>query len=875
MEDYQLQSRWSEVDSAAQAHKNGFYIPRSEQTPKLEDMTQAVGIDNNGKLWVRPGSGGGGGDSPVLSVNNQVGDVMLRAEDIPADISGSGWQANNVQDALERINEQSSSAGVTSVNGKVGDVSLNAEDIPAQNSGLGYQDVQGGLTKLELKVNEISSNLVSSVNGKTGIVNLTAEDVDAAPESHIDKHASSTDYGHVMVVDSIASGAGPGVVASSSVVFSHINDSSLHVTSTEKSTWNSKSDFSGDYSDLTGKPTIPTKTSQLTNDSGFLTSAPVSSVNGKTGDVQLTAEDVEAAKESYVDNQISIHAKQNASGTQSGHVMIADSQVSGGSSTPVAASARPVFNHIDNGNIHVTQEEKSLWNAKSNFSGNYDDLSGKPTIPTKTSDLSNDSGFLTSAPVSSVNGSTGAVQLTAQDVGADSEGSANSVQSNLNTHAGNATIHITSDDRSNWNAKSDFSGNYSDLSGKPTIPTNTSQLTNDSGFLTSAPVTSVNGETGSVMLSADDVGAAPNSHVDKTATDTTPGHVLIDNSLNSGVYVENYVAAGAIPTFRHINNGGIHVTSAEKNAWDAKSDFSGDYSDLTGKPTIPTKTSQLTNDSGFLTSAPVSSVNGKTGAVLLTAVDVGADTSGSASIVMDNLHIHTDDTTIHVTSGEKATWNAKSDFSGDYNDLLNKPDIPSTASDVGASPTNHRSTGTSYGKGDSTYYGHLKLSAALNSTSGVSSGIAATPSAIKALYDVIKLIDHGTWTPKCASISSPTQAIGTYIIVNDLCVISFCIYGASSSTSTNSLSLRITGLPFEPDSSVKWFGGGGNVTGVRMNANYAFSGFVIEQNATYGAVILPRCVQTSTSAGTRSSGYCVNASGSTMYMAGTIMYRIA
>lgn len=50
--------------------------------------------------------------------------------------------------------------------------------------------------------------------------------------------------------------------------------------------------------------------------------------------------------------------------------------------------------------------------------------------------------------------------------------------------------------------------------------------------------------------------------------------------------------------------------------------FSGAYSDLTGKPTIPTKTSDLTNDSGFLTSAPVTSVAGKTGAVSLVKADV-------------------------------------------------------------------------------------------------------------------------------------------------------------------------------------------------------------------------------------------------------------
>lgn len=56
------------------------------------------------------------------------------------------------------------------------------------------------------------------------------------------------------------------------------------------------------------------------------------------------------------------------------------------------------------------------------------------TVPTKTSDLTNDSGFITSSDVSAVA----------------------------------------------------ISGDYDDLLDKPTIPTATSQLTNDSGFITSA-----------------------------------------------------------------------------------------------------------------------------------------------------------------------------------------------------------------------------------------------------------------------------------------------------------------------------------------------------------------------------------------------------
>ena len=45
---------------------------------------------------------------------------------------------------------------------------------------------------------------------------------------------------------------------------------------------------------------------------------------------------------------------------------------------------------------------------------------------------------------------------------------------------------VTDLEKTTWNNKSNFSGNYNDLSNKPTIPTKTSDLTNDSGFITNA-----------------------------------------------------------------------------------------------------------------------------------------------------------------------------------------------------------------------------------------------------------------------------------------------------------------------------------------------------------------------------------------------------
>lgn len=63
----------------------------------------------------------------------------------------------------------------------------------------------------------------------------------------------------------------------------------------------------------------------------------------------------------------------------------------------------------------------------------------------------------------------------------------------------------------------------------------------------------------------------------------------------------------------------------------------------------------------------------------------------------------TDDATHRtVTDTEKTTWNSKSDFSGNYNDLTNKPTIPSSAADVNALPASTLYAGASTAGGAAT-----------------------------------------------------------------------------------------------------------------------------------------------------------------------------
>lgn len=117
-------------------------------------------------------------------------------------------------------------------------------------------------------------------------------------------------------------------------------------------------------------------------------------------------------------------------------------------------------------------------------------------IPTKTSQLNNDSGFITSAPVTSVNTKTGAVTLSASDVGAQPTITVNGI--------------IKGDGAGNLSAQDTVAAELVDL---PTVPTKVSELTNDANYITAAqaPVQSVNNKIGAVSLTASDVSAIPST----------------------------------------------------------------------------------------------------------------------------------------------------------------------------------------------------------------------------------------------------------------------------------------------------------------------------------------------------------------------------
>lgn len=409
-----------------------YSIPYSGTAPTV-GSTVRVFIPNGNMSDAFIGGGGGGGSTGTTNYNNLTNKPSINGTTL------SGNKTSTELGVYGTGNEPP--YPVTSVNGQTGDVTIEA----------------GGVT---------------SVNGKSGDVTLTASDVGALP-------------------------------------------------STTK---------------------IPSATSDLTNDSGYITAAgaPVQSVDGQTGDVVTNA--VKTTAQTLTDAQ-------------------------------------------------KAQARTNIGAGTSSFSGVYNDLIGKPTIPSKISELDNDSGFITNAAL--------------------------------------APYAKTAD-----------------------VPTKTSQLNNDSGFVdaagasAAAPVQSVNAKTGAVVLTQDDVGSGT-TYV-RTHNDFTDAAKQQINTNKDNIAMLDSDMAAAQGDITTLKGDVTTLTTALQSKQDK---ITGGASTITGD-NLTANRALVSNGSGKvavsavtatelgyldgvtsniqtqlnkkLESVPVTSVNTKTGAVVLGASDVGA-----------------------------------------------------------------------------------------------------------------------------------------------------------------------------------------------------------------------------------------------------------
>ena len=293
----------------------------------------------------------------------------------------------------------------------------------------------------------------------------------------------------------------------------------------------------------------------------------------------------------------------------------------------------------------ITSSDITNWNSKTSNTGTITKVqtsagahttvnvsSGNVSfsVPTKTSHLTNDSGFLTSSDLASVLRYKGTKASVADVI-------------NISNPSTGDVWHVTADsseyayDGNIWQEL----GTAIDLSGyalKSEIPT------------VSYPVTSVNNKTGAVSLTYSDVSAASSSHTHGNITNGGDITATAPTIANGDQLIINDNSASKItngPTF----DGSTTTTAlTPKGTWESFSKFSGSYTDLTNKPTIPTvptNISAFTNDAGYITSADVPE-----GASAYTGT-ISAVTSGNASAGSNNGFARGD----HVHNITKTTIN--------------------------------------------------------------------------------------------------------------------------------------------------------------------------------------------------------------------------
>ena len=269
-------------------------------------------------------------------------------------------------------------------------------------------------------------------------------------------------------------------------------------------------------------------------------------------------------------------------------------------------------------------------------------------------------------------------------------------------HTADSTVHVTSSEKNTWNNKSDFSGSYNDLTDKPTIRNYSAgtnvQIQNDVISATDTKYTAGSGIkiTGPTNKIALDVDVYKGNEILSVSVNNPSGNASTDNKINgmssfgAGYIVStNNVDEAAFGYYNETNGGEKSFTHSSGNTL-----FSvGNGNSQNNRGIIKEHNAFEIRQNGDIYIADTNNTTytrawEKPMIKLQDALDAAGGsgiTSGQVQTMIDestsgktnnsDFTAHTANTTVHVTEAEKNTWNAKSDFSGDYNDLTNKPTI--------------------------------------------------------------------------------------------------------------------------------------------------------------------------------------------------------
>lgn len=298
----------------------------------------------------------------------------------------------------------------------------------------------------------------------------------------------------------------------------------------------------------------------------------------------------------------------------------------------------PLANEEINGALNLHKVSKT---------GNYADLNGLPVIPTNTSQLTNDSNFITTSNVAST-GSYGIIQIASDlDINTGTNTTKAVTPKQLRTAIDGlgdvftikGSVATADDLPASGNSVGDVWYVQSESVGYIWL--------NDDGTLRWEQL----GPT--INLSAY---VAISSIVDNLTTSATDQPL----SANQGVVLNQLISANTAALATKANAADIptKVSQLSNDSGYIKNELNAfSYSNLSGTPTIPTQTSQLTNDSGFVTSTQLATKVDKVSGKGLSTNDFTNDYLSQVTSNTASRHTHSNKQTLDTITSTQEEFN--------------------------------------------------------------------------------------------------------------------------------------------------------------------------------------------------------------------------
>ena len=436
---------------------------------------------------------------------------------------------------------------------------------------------------------------------------------------------------------------------------------------------------------------------------------------------------------------------------------------------------------VDLGNYYNKSQVDQLLALKANISalstvatsGSYNDLSDKPvipTVPTNVSAFTNDAGYLTEhQSLDNYYNKTQTDNLLAGKQHTLTAGANITIENNVISATGSGepadltNYYTKTETNTLLNAKADSnslatvatSGNYNDLSNKPTIPTvptNVSSFVNDAGYLTQhQSLADVFGK-----VDYDSSTKRINFYgKDDTSMTTVLGYVDASSFVVDGMIEDVRIENGNLVIDFNTDSGITDITIPLTDIFDPSNYYT--------KSEVDTALATKANSSSLATVATTGAYSDLTGTPTIPAAQVNSDWNASSGVAQ----ILNKPTLATVAT------------SGSYNDLTDKPVIPSGVTvdqTLDTSSTNaiaNSAVATALNsKADSSALGDYATTSAMNTALAGKQDTLTAGTGITITNNVISATGGGSQITVDSALSStstnPVENRAIYAVVGDI-----------------------------------------------------------------------------------------------------------